>query len=469
MTTSLHPQPGPEGANLTRALAAFRPLFADIAAGAIERETTRRLPRDEIRALTAASFGALRVPRDLGGFGLTLAETATVLLELATADTNLVQALRGHFAFVEDRLTTADDASRVAWCERFVAGEIVGNGWTEIGAVALGDVITKVRYTPAGPRVTGTKYYSTGSIFAEWIDTYAQDAETGEHVIAVVNTASGVSIEDDWDGFGQRTTGSGTATYKDATVAEVTPFASRFRYQTALYQWFLLIVQAGAAQAAVHEAAESVRGRARIFSHGNAPLFREDPQILQVIGEAAAAAYAASALIHPVAVALDDAFAAALALNADAAEHGIRDAWRYTVAAAAGDFDTERLPEAVRAALAADRRSNEAAELHSAVAQVAIWPLAERATGAVNDALGASGTSTKLALDRHWRNARTAASHNPRVFKARIVGDHVVNDAIPPFVWGIGASPAAPAGSTDSTTASATPATSSHDLAGAHK
>ena len=32
--------------------------------------------------------------------------------------------------------------------------------------------------------------------------------------------------------------------------------------------------------------------------------------------------------------------------------------------------------------------------------------------------------SVKKNLDRHWRNARTAANHNPWVFKARIVGDY---------------------------------------------
>ena len=43
-----------------------------------------------------------------------------------------------------------------------------------------------------------------------------------------------------------------------------------------------------------------------------------------------------------------------------------------------------------------------------------------------------------MLLDRHWRNARTAASHNPWIYKARIVGDWAVNGTEPLYVWQIG-------------------------------
>ena len=67
--------------------------------------------------------------------------------------------------------------------------------------------------------LNGEKYYSTGSIFADWIDVYAQRAEDGSDVIVAVATQQpGVTLSDDWDGFGQRTTGSGTTVFKDAVV-----------------------------------------------------------------------------------------------------------------------------------------------------------------------------------------------------------------------------------------------------------
>lgn len=60
------------------------------------------------------------------------------------------------------------------------------------------------------------------------------------------------------------------------------------------------------------------------------------------------------------------------------------------------------------------------------------------ATTQVFDALGASGSSRELSLDRYWRNARTLTSHNPRIYKDRIVGDFAVNGTVPPPQWRIG-------------------------------
>ena len=41
---------------------------------------------------------------------------------------------------------------------------------------------------------------------------------------------------------------------------------------------------------------------------------------------------------------------------------------------------------------------------------------------------GASATGREANLDRHWRNARTIASHNPAMYKARAIGDLLINE-----------------------------------------
>ncbi|MCG2624742.1 acyl-CoA dehydrogenase family protein [Arthrobacter sp. I2-34] len=394
--------------------ARFRPIFERIAEGASAREKDHRLPYAEIKELAAAGFGALRVPVADGGLGASLPQLFRLLAELAAADSNIPQALRGHFAFVEDRLVSTG-AQRAVWLKRFVDGEIAGNSWTEVGAVKIGDVVTKVEPQPDGTfRINGTKYYSTGSIFADWIDTFAQRTDDGTKVIAVVDAHQpGVTHGDDWDGFGQQTTGSGTSTFTDAVVEaeHVIDFETRFKYQTAFYQAVLLAVLAGTVRTASREIAAEVARRTRIFSHGNADSFAADPQILQVVGEVTARAYAAEAVLERAAGALQRAYEAAFLDD-----------------------------------LAEEERRNDDAELESAQAQVVLTELATRATSDIFDALGASGTSTAKNLDRHWRNARTAASHNPWVFKARIVGDHAVNGAVPPRVWAIGTGPGQQAG-----------------------
>src|ERR1700712_4392810 len=248
----------------------FRPIFREISAGNVEREKVRGLPYEPITWLKEAGFGAVRVPKEYGGAGASVGQLFQLLIELAEADSNITQALRSHFAFVEDRLNAPADADRDTWFARFVAGDLVGNGWTEVGAVKIGDVITKV--TSQGDRfvLNGTKYYSTGSIFADWIDVYAQRDDNGADVIAVVQSRDpGVHHSDDWDGFGQRTTGSGTSVYKNVPVdaEHVIPFEQRFTYQTAFYQLVLLAVLAGIGRAVERDIAQEVRDRTRGFSH----------------------------------------------------------------------------------------------------------------------------------------------------------------------------------------------------------
>lgn len=384
--------------------ARFRPVLDRIAAGAIQRENSRRLAHEEIGWLKEAGFTALRVPAELGGAGASLPQFFDLLIDLAEADTNLAQGLRSHFALLEDRLV-APRAEGEVWLRRFAAGETAGNGWTEVGAVKLGDTITKVTASGDGFRVDGTKYYSTGTIYADWIDVYATRAEDGAPVIAIVATdQTGVGISDDWAGFGQKLTGTGTTTFDNARAEAVIPFEQRFRYQTAFYQLVLNAVLTGAALAAVRDASGLVAKRKRAFSHGSGTEVRHDPQILQVIGKARAFAYAA------------------------------RAATLEAARAAQRAYETSQGTDK-----AADDAANVEAELQAGAAQVAAVELALRATTDVFDALSASSTDQGLALDRHWRNARTAASHNPAIYKQRILGDHAVNGTEPVYVWQIGA------------------------------
>lgn len=389
------------------ALAArFRPIFTRIAEGAVERERSRTLPFEPIKWLKQAGFGAVRVPVEFGGAGASLPQLFQLLIELAAADSNVTQALRGHFAFVEDRLNAQAFSPQNAWFERFVAGELVGNAWTEVGDVKIGQVITRISRQGEQWVANGTKFYSTGSLFADWIDLYAQRDDTGADVIAAVRVQQpGVRQSDDWDGFGQRTTGSGTSVFENAVVEDdhLIDFSTRFKYQTAFYQLTLLAVLVGSGQAAVREVAQQVRVRARVFSHGNAAAVRDDAQVQQVVGKASAQVYTAEAAALRAAAASQRAYVAHFAKDAQA-----------------------------------EREANIAAELESAQAQVVIADLVLRATSDLFNALGASAARTSLQLDRHWRNARTAASHNPLIYKERIIGDWEINGTEPPYVWQIG-------------------------------
>lgn len=398
------------GAHYERVVGKFRVIFQRIAEGALEREKNRILPYEPIQWLKQAGFGALRVPVAFGGDGVSQKQLFQLLIELAKADSNVVQALRGHFAFVEDRLNAHKTEPQTLWFERFVKGDLVGNAWTEIGNVEIGDVVTRVTESQSGNLVVnGQKYYSTGTIFADWIDLFAFDETTNQHVIAAVSTqVEGIHIVDDWDGFGQKTTGSGTLNIQDVEVARdhILPFEERFKYQTAFYQVVHLATLAGIAQNAVEVFTHEVRKRTRIFSHGNADLVRNDAQILQVIGKASAQAYAAEAITLSTAEALDNAYLS--------------------------HFQNDENVEL---------QANDSAELASSQGQVVISELVLNLTTELFNALGASASTTEKQLDRFWRNARVVSSHNPLIYKQKVIGDWVVNQAPLSYVWQIGNSP----------------------------
>src|SRR5690606_15219491 len=104
---------------------------ARIADGAVQREVDRRLPHEEINWLREARFGAIRLPVDEGGSGASLPQLFRLLTELGEADSNLVQILRAHFAFVEIRLNDEDADIRRQWFERIAAGQIIGAAMAE--------------------------------------------------------------------------------------------------------------------------------------------------------------------------------------------------------------------------------------------------------------------------------------------------------------------------------------------------
>ncbi|MCA1177476.1 MULTISPECIES: acyl-CoA dehydrogenase family protein [unclassified Pantoea] len=394
------------GTDYSKLAAHFRPLFDRIAEGAVERERHRTLPHEAITWLKEAGFGTVRIPKEQGGWGASLPQLFQLLTELAEADSNLPQALRAHFAFVEDRLNQPASAERDRWFRRFSDGELVGSGWTEIGTVKLGDVITRVTPAANGWTLSGEKFYSTGTLFADWIDVYARRNDNQGDVIALVSTHQpGVTRDDDWDGFGQRLTGSGTTRFDHAHVEQehVFDFATRFRYQTAFYQHVLLATLAGIGRAVARDGAQAVAARNRIYSHSNGATSREDVQVLQVIGEITSLAFAVEATVIRAAHSLQSAYETHLSND-----------------------------EAQLLAV------NALAEAEAGQAQVIASELVPRAATELFNALGASDTRISKALDRHWRNARTVSSHNPVIYKARDIGNWKVNGTPPTGIWQIG-------------------------------
>ncbi len=380
----------------------FAPIFARIAEGAVQREDDRSLAFDEVGWLREARFGALRVPAEFGGFGASVRQLFRLLIDLAVAESNLPQALRVHWSFVEDQLLAEPGADRDQWLRAVADGTLVGNAITEPGVGAIGRYQTSITPDGSSWKLNGTKYYSTGSLYADHILVAAD--KDGERVSVLVDAAAdGVTQHDDWDGFGQRLTASGTTEFNDVTVTEDRILGPGYggagrTYATSYLQLVQLAVLAGIAQRATDDIADWVRNRNRTFTHAPADLPREDPLVQQVIGRAAGAAYAARTLVLDIADQLDRLLAT-------------------------GGQDEELL----------DR-----VEFDVARAQSVVIPLVLAAVTELFEVGGASITSERLRFDRHWRNARTISAHNPLIYKLQAVGDHVLNGADLPYAWSAG-------------------------------
>lgn len=382
----------------------FRPLFASIRAGAIARELHREPPLEEIEWLKQSGFTALRVPQSAGGAGATLPELFTLLIELGEADSNLVQSLRGHFGFVENVLSNRDPAFQQQWFTRIARGEIVGPAWSETGEARQSVFSTQIKRSGDSWRLDGKKFYTTGSLYSDWINIGLIDENHKGVSVTVSRTAPGVTVLDDWNGFGQTLTASGTAIFENVEIqhTDISEDA-HFGYSPAFYQLIHLATLAGIGRAQSGEVAALVAARTRTYSNGNAARAADDAQILQVVGRLRSAAYTSGAIVQHAARALQRAFEAQQ------------------------QDDEQQKTQSVAIA-----------ELEVSQSLNVVTDLLLNASTTLFDALGASATLKPLALDRFWRNARTLSSHNPRIYKDRIVGDFAVNGTLPPEQWRIG-------------------------------
>ena len=382
--------------------AVFAPVIARIAEGAVAREQGRTLAHDEVAALRAERFGALRLPVELGGYGATVRQQFRLLVDLAAAESNLPQALRVHWWYVDDLLLAAPGPDRDARLAAVARGGLVGNAITEPGVGAIDRYRTTLTPDGDGYRLDGTKYYSTGSLYADQI-LVAADLD-GERVSVLVDgDAEGVAQHDDWDGFGQRLTASGTTVFTGVAVPADRVLGPGYGTEgrgwgTSYLQLVQLAVLAGIARRATDDVSAWVRERTRTFTHAPADLPRHDPLVQQVIGRLSAAAWSSRALVLTIAEQLDEVLAA-------------------------GGEDAALL----------DR-----VELDVAHAQAAVIPAVLDATTQLFEVGGASITSEKLRLDRHWRNARVISTHNPLIYKLQTVGDHVLNGTDLPYAWSAG-------------------------------
>lgn len=374
-------------------------VLDEIAAGAAERDRERGHPHAAIDAVRRARLGAVRLPVADGGAGYSLPELFGLVARLAEADPNVAQILRSHYSFVEQRLIGVDRDVRARWLAEVAGGAIFGNATTELGPRNVGfgrvaDPATAVRREGDRLLLRGTKYYCTGTLYSDWVSVLTAHPDGVPGAVVVPVDRAGVTVEDDWDGFGQRLTGTGTTRFEDVVVTADELIAANQAdgpyLHGAFLQLYLTATIVGIVRNVARDAVDLVRSRSRTFTHAPTPEASTDPVLLRTVGEIASQAFAAEATVD----------AAALALG----------------------WATESVVDGV-----SDPELAHEASLRVAQAKVVVDALGARVSTELFDVGGASATARGRGLDRHWRNVRTLASHNPASYKAVAIGDHLVN------------------------------------------
>jgi alkylation response protein AidB-like acyl-CoA dehydrogenase len=389
----------PGGGTVAERLDRLTDVVAELRRDDPAAERDRVLQYDAVASIRRSGVLGLRVPTRYGGPGGSVRDVLGAVIQIGRGSSNVAQALRAHFGFAERLLSNrATEAERREWFPRINDGIVLGNAITDAGGKTPGASDTTLTTDSGGVlRLNGFKFYSTGTLYADAIAVSAIDVD-GQDLQAIVPTdREGVELFDDWDGFGQKTTASGGTRFTDVEVlpVEVTTVSDgkHLGHSTTFLQLFLAAVGAGIAAAVLDDAVEFVQLRARPASHSLADTAAQDPFVLQAVGEIAATASATEALVLAAADSID-------AL-----------------------VDSGRVDD-----------SNALSETAVVVAKAQL--VAERLTVAAAQRLfdtgGASATSRKLNLDRHWRNIRTVASHSPLDYKAYAAGNHAVNGASPP-------------------------------------
>ncbi|KOG55368.1 monooxygenase [Streptomyces griseoflavus] len=380
----------------TEALAVAAGLADAFRPGAAERDARRRLPRAELDRLSASGLLGITVPRAHGGAEVTAATLAEVFRLLATADPSLAQIPQSHFVYVNVLRAQGSSVQQEFFFREVLAGRRFGNAQAEAGTRHAQDIRTRLEPDGNGGHVlTGTKHYSTGALFAHWIPVLARGAEDKLYVAYVPRGAPGVTVVDDWDGMGQRTTASGTVRLEGVAVPadRVVPHHLTFegpQLHGSFAQLVHAAIDSGIARGALTEAAEFVRTKSRPWFESGFGTAAEDPLLIQRFGALELRVRAAQALLETAARAVDTATA---------------------------HLTDDTAAEASIAVAAAKAYAGETAvETGSALFEVA----------------GTRAALDGLNLHRHWRDARTHTLHDPARWKVQHLGRYVLDGTRPP-------------------------------------
>ncbi|NMN99814.1 SfnB family sulfur acquisition oxidoreductase [Gordonia sp. TBRC 11910] len=375
-------------------------LAADFADGAIERDRDGVTPVAELERIRQSGLLAIPVPAELGGAGASTRTLVDVVALLAAADGSIAQVLQNHYFFLRHALVHGTSEQREFFARLVIDGNRLGNAQAErnVGSTSNGPGEWTTALSASADdgvaTLTGTKYYSTGAFTAQWIPVNATGLAGTSVIVYVPRTADGVHVTDDWNGFGQRGTHSGTTTLTAVRVADwqvvaVNGDVEPPRVDGAYGQIIHAALDVGIAQGALSRLAEFLATKTRVYRDSPAAKAAQDSHLLYETGKLAVGVRAARAVLHEAAEAIDVA------------------------------------------GLTPTRAQSTEASLAVAAARAVAAETAVTTANELFEIAGTGATDRKYGLDRYWRDARTHTLHDPTRWKYIHIGNELVNGVVP--------------------------------------
>ncbi|MEJ0046151.1 MAG: SfnB family sulfur acquisition oxidoreductase [Rhodospirillales bacterium] len=378
------------------AVAIATALAERFAAGASQRDRHRILPLQELDAFSQSGLWSINVPRAFGGPELSYVTLARVIAIIAAADPSIGQISQNHLGVVAAIRTVSDEPQQRLLFREVLRGTRFGNAFSEFNSKRAADFET--RFVDEGDHVvvTGRKFYSTGALLAHLVPIVALDDQGRAWYAIADRDAPGLTVIDDWSGFGQRVTGSGSVILDHVRVPKthLVPGYKGYETPTAdgpVFQIIQAAIDTGIAQAALAETIGFVRNKSRAWVDSGLDHASQDPYTIQRVGDLSVRLHATEALLEKAGLAVDRAVAEPNA---------------QTVAAA---------------------------QVAVAEAKILSTEIAIETTNRLFELAGTRSTLQEHNLDRHWRNARTHTLHDPVRWKYAIVGNYFLNGVNPPL------------------------------------
>lgn len=370
-------------------------LADQFAATAAERDARGGTPKAERDALRASGLLSLSVPTAQGGQGADWATTLQTVRTLAQADSSIAHVYGFHHLLLATVQLFARPDQWVPWLE-----QTARERWFWGNALNPLDKRTVVRQVGDAYDFSGRKSYCSGGLDSDMLVASGINEHTGQLLIAAIPTArAGITLNADWNSFGQRQTDSGSAVFEQVRVEanellrDPGPLTTpRSALRPLLAQLIFVHVFLGLAEGAFAEARHHTLNAPGPWFRSTAERASEDPYIQAHYGEF---------FVGLESVRLLAAHAAAT----------------FDVAWGQGD------------ALTAEGRGRVAVAV--ATAKVASTRVGLDVTSRLFETTGARTTHGALRLDRFWRNLRTQTLHDPVDYKLQELGDWALHGKVP--------------------------------------